>query len=425
MSAQYDVSLYFIIFFNIALACAAYIGTNLYAEHTRPTGRRYYRYIPFRINAAELACILAIALLLPLGQYELARTAKFTDREFLSGSIVTKEGPVVGKCNCRNVCREMGEDEDGDPECKRYEEVCDYPCYSWYLKTDYDKFFPGTGSWSFGPTYQPAGPSAPAEWNNAFVGQAACSVHTYSNTLRASENSTLKPAFSPIAESLAKDGLIPPRPVSLPFKGLYEGYRALWTGFKPPISVLGSSVKLEGNNYALTDISRYLMTSNQLLGPGVEGRVGKQGNLVIYLTDYPSPDWADAVYYKHDGGSKNDISVYVGLNSLGKVVWSTVKFGLEGQDMSEDVGVGSNERLRLLTNRYLKDKVVTDTKELVNSLTDLALDNFNRKPNKDFAYLIPSVRPSYGAIVANMLFTTLLIVVLSFVFYAKDPFTRD
>lgn len=426
--STYDGSFYLIIFLNIVLAVVVYLSISIVLEKLRSTSdfyRQKFRYYR-RINFYEFLCLLAACVLVPVVGYETAKGLKFYDKEFISGTIVSKEGPVISRCNCKDVCVSWETDENGKKKCTSTKEECDYPCYSWSLTADYHAVFSDIGLWSFGPYYQPFGANAPDEWERAVVGDAACSIHIYSNTLRASESSTLKPRYSPLSDPLSKQSLIPPRVVDIQFRDLYEGYRAVWTGASAPPLFLGKSSKHSGNSYLLVDVSEWLMLTNQILGPGIEGRIGKQGNLVFYLTDYESSEWADAVYYRHNGGSKNDIQVYIGFNPSGSVRWSEVRYGLEGQDMSEDVGIGSNERLRLYINRYLRElKPPFDMRKVVNDINELALDNFNRKPNKDFAFLVPTVRPSYGSLVLLTIVSVAITCLLSIFFYHRDPFRKD
>jgi hypothetical protein len=165
-----------------------------------------------------------------------------------------------------------------------------------------------------------------------------------------------------------------------------------------------------------------LLEANADIGPV------KQGNVQIIVSEHADPMYADAVLEAWNRGSKNDISIFIGIDPTTRNYrWVTVHYGLPGQNTSESERTGDNALLAVTLRGRILDEVENDNNWplLVSIVKEEVMEKFNRKPNKDFADLEPGIHPTAGQMTMLYIITLILSGITTVYFYTHDPFELD
>ena len=423
---------------------------TIYAQAKSPSHQRpmrtsqFYRYgysvrvrLPY-INLPEFIvqlfglAILVAALWGVLWLF--FRDVETFDHENLNGHIAQKLARVETSCtHCHREC--TAHDEDGN--CTSYRSWCDHSVdYDWVLLTDYAEYFPAEGT-IYIPRVDAQGVNEPPAWTAAYIGQPVTTLHSYRNLLRGGGDQSVF-GFNPsstLAKSVRALGQVPPRP-----QEVYQGW-----SYTPrlmivtdanlgtrPATVEWDTVgftngffgpQISGNILTQATYNTLLMQANAEAGPKVQANIQ-----IIVCVSVCADTWADGVMDAWRGGAKNDVDIFIWVDTAWKPTNVAVRYGLPGEDESEEVGQGSNSLLaQTLASRLMLEVAdIRNAAQVVGMAQEEVLAKFNRKPNKDFAHLEPGLHPSGGALIFMYVFGLLVgfgyIVMTSTYFMTEDPF---
>ncbi len=421
------------------IAFVAFLVSNARAGQTasprRSASGYYYSYrsITLRINPIELAAILGGLVGLVTVAWFLFRDLETLDQENLNGHIAQKLARVPVPCtHCHSEC--TARDKDGN--CTSTRHWCDHSeDYDWVLLTDYAEYFPAEGR-IYVPRVDSQGVIEPPDWTAAYVGQPVTTLHAYKNLLRGGGDQSVF-GFNPnstLAKEAKERGLVPPRPQSI-YQGWSYTPRFLVVENADP-GARPATVEWDVQHFAngffgpqvADNITTEATYNNLLMAANAEAGPKVQANLqIIVCVSVCADTWPDAVMDAWRGGAKNDVDLFIITDTAWKPTWASVRFGLPGEDESEEVGAGNNALLaqELASRIMLEVTDVRDAQKVVDLFLSEALAKFNRKPNKDFAHLEPGLHPTTGQVILINVIGLVWVVGASIKFQMDDPFDAD
>ena len=133
----------------------------------------------------------------------------------------------------------------------------------------------------------------------------------------------------------------------------------------------------------------------------------KQMNIIVVVTYFPE-SYYQAVYESWNGGKKNDILLFYGIDKDRNIKWFRANTFAEGQD--------NQSMLHKLKVSALDTKIGMD---LVQEQYRIIYKNFKRLPNETFSYMDNIFDPSVTALVLSMIFNFFISIGLAY-FFKKE-----
>ena len=300
---------------------------------------------PDAFTAREFVVLeLGMAFLLTAGFF-LAREAAMADTEVWSGRISKKASGTEHCCHCRNVCTSR----DAKGNCRATRQDCTHVRDYWW------RIYVNTGD-SIDVQRCSGSSSAPAAWENAYVGEPAAVEHSFRNYLKADPESVLR-------QSAAVAKSAPPYPRVF---GLYHIRRAANMGTK--MDAVEWSKQLDE---VLADLGhqRYV-------------------NINVIATRDPDPTYAEAVERDWLYGKLNDVTFVLGAPDGETVTWAAVVTLPTG-----------NESLRVAGRDALVGASLTDPKGTIEKMVTVVKAGWRWRGVEDLKYLAAAAQPPTWAIV--------------------------
>lgn len=335
-----------------------------------------------RFNWLEALVQAAVGVALMGGGYMAARYAKTVDTEVWNGKLVKTAGTQrcchSYSCNCSTTC---STDMEGHLSCS---EDCE-TCYEhegdlyWSASTT-------NGESIFHDGCNPPGTDPPAAWLAMEDGEPTAVERKYINYIKGAPGRFFR---RPWLLDRYK-GRLPPYPR---VHGLYKADRFI-------MSSIGEAMP------DLAGLNRELSRINGDLGKA------RQVNIIVVVTAEDS-SYAEALSEAWLGGKKNDLIVVVGVHGFPRIGWARVVSwtdarGIKGTIEDRVVGLGDFDGRRLLS--VVEHEVST---------------KFQRRPMRDFRYLIKEIEPPTWALWILVALGLLVSGGLQAWFWVRDPFGRD
>lgn len=344
---------------------------------------------PSKISILEVAAGAVAAILIAVVLVSVGKYTKMADVELWNGEITGKDYDISFysipyECNCTGT--------GTDRQCS----TCYNEGYNMYWTAD-------SNIGSFTIQYKDCDSTSkswcerrytdPKRWLEIKKGDPVTTQNTYVNYIKAAEYSL----FSRTTGDMSKAP-----DFEYPIK-VYDHYhvdRVLLDGVILP------------NNETLDQWNRNLEQILKTLGPQ------KQANMILVLTNAANPSYAELLLTKWEGGNKNDIIIVAGFPS-GEIV-----------DGPEWVKVHSWAKKDIF-NVTMRDNLL-DNPSLWSSANvffpnsqHIVMENFERRPMKEFEYLKNQIEPSTGMIVIMIIISIMAGVGLVFVFHQTDVFNPN
>lgn len=317
----------------------------------------------FTRDMLPLAAAFSAGGALVLGLIIMAFTSyTSSDTEVLTGYVTTKEinrfscatntsNPCQNDfpCHCRVISYECGTDKTPET-CSRTE--CDR-CYtySWEQNFYIDSSLQGERAYKIS-RIDPQGMQTPPRWAAVHHGDPVSITNTYDSYLLDAANSVF--AQDGAAEEKYK-AKIPTYPLRI-----YDYY-------KIDRLVTVGKVRVDDRKWN-EEISRALAQ----VGPR------KQANIVVVIAEGVGMDFANAVRRAWKGFKKNDIVIFVGVDTEGKLVWTRTMSWSKASIVNVTM---ENELLMKFEGKVLEPVSFMATAKAV------ALAHFERRSMEEFKYL--------------------------------------
>jgi len=340
-----------------------------------------------RITVKEFLLLEAIALVLCVGGWGIARYGAMQDTEHWNGRVSAKTHGSQKCCHCRMVCdryeeycsshRKDGSCSSHSRRCVSEHEVCDhFRDYWWSLELD-------MGDTLEVDRCEPHENDVPAIWTRAYVGEPATKEHSYTNYLRADPDSLMH-------RSIVKPEYVARIPNGIPpVTGMYHSAKVITEGCSLPA---GWDEQMRELN---ADIS----------GPF-------QVDVMLYVTNVQDPSYADSVEAKWLYGPKNALTIVAGTDGT-KFTWVRV------------VTLSRVEELKVLMRDKLTGMSVDDPTGGIKVIRQVVTGKFKRTPMKEWEYLASAASPSDGWLTFLYILMTVLTLVGLYVMHENDIFGEE
>ena len=223
----------------------------------------------------------------------------------------------------------------------------------------------------------------PTSYTNCTIGEPASIEHMYTNYIRAAQDSL----FNNLTASTTYEHQIPKYPRVYDF---YRYERVIQVNTTIP-STIHNAIN-DGLNNKL-----------KKLGPSL------QINIIVVITGINDPSFRHAVENKWLGGKKNDVVAFIGIDQQMNILWT------DAMTFAFNRG---NELFQVKLRDGLKDVGnLGKTNEIVNTITDIATNDFTRISMKEFEYLADDIDPPTWVIILSIILAIGGSIALSIVFH--------
>ena len=310
---------------------------------------------PRTLNWQEVGLNVVIAACGVIFLWEMGKIAQTKDIEIWNGEVLSKASQHVScshsySCNCHKTC-----DKDGN-NCT---ESCD-TCYEHSYDVDWN-VFTNIGNFTIDRVDR-QGVHEPPRWSQVQRGQPVSLEKYYDNYVQAVEHSlyTRKPGDFPGLPEVPK------------YPHVYDYHyidRVFAVGTPLPDKALW--------NADLADMLRDL-------GPR------KEANAIVLIVKTPDPAYRYKVESAWEGGNKNDVVVFIGVDDAHHILWADV--------MTWALNKG-NEMFQVELRDHLLNLKTLDRANVLREINNGISNSFNRPHMADFAYLKSAIKPPLWAVI--------------------------
>lgn len=297
-------------------------------------------YFHNTITPGEAAIQFCVSALLVFGVYQIGLKSRMADTQFLNGVVTSKSKDWTScehsyECNCTT-------DSKGNRSCSTcYEHSNDW---DWNVYTNANKM-------SFTvERIDSRGSYAPPRWTQVMVGEPVAMEGSFDNYVLAAPDS--------LFHSIPGVKKMPAYPQGYDYS---RADRLVLDGVTVPDAALWNA-----------QLSQMLST----VGPA------KQANVVVVVTDYPSPDYADALKTSWLGGKKNDVVVVVGAPQYPKIAWVDV------------FSWSKRELLNVSLRNDISELKTINRDAVIGTISKNVTAYFERRPMAEYEYLKDEITPT-------------------------------
>lgn len=323
-------------------------------------------FTPSTVTWKEVLVSLAATCVLIVIGWHVAKSNALESKEHWNGRISAKVHDSQGCCHCHQECRSR----DSDGHCTMWVTECAHSRdYYWDLQTNIGKTI----------TIESCEPNprrVPQVWEQAKVGEPVAVENIYTNYLLADKESLMTPAAESYLDNV------------LPFPEIHTFYKVDRVISDGPSIPSGWQDQLD--------------EMNADLGPRY------QIDLLVYLTEEDSPDFADAVKAKWLYGPKNAVTVILGVEG-DTIKWSRV------------VTLSQVEQLKIEIRDSLPGKQLADP-EILSFIRNEVKTQYHRTPMAEYDYLATAVQPTTRQLVVLFILDFLLTLAIAFLMHVYDFF---
>lgn len=336
-------------------------------------------------NWKELAVSVVVVSILVVATIQLGKYGQTQDTEVWNSKITAKKRvqdywEESYDCNCTTY-------SCGTSKSPRTCETCqtcyrDHYTVDWFAKSPIGKFrfkYLDSGYKSVYKTPDPA------RYTKCKVGEPASKEFTYTNYVQAVPNSLFHDD-STIAEQYA--GKIPGYP------RVYDYYRI------NRVLNVDSKISAEEVKTLNTNLNQELTS----LG------ATKQANIIVILTELDDPNYRYAVENKWQGGEKNDVVIFIGLDDH-KITWVDV--------MTWALNSG-NEMFHVTMRDGIIDMKDFDVATLTPFISKTITKLYDRPFMRDYEYLADEIDPPTWVIWLALFFAFGGSALLTFIFHKQE-----
>lgn len=336
-----------------------------------------------QICIKEMGVQLFATILVTVVIYQVGTYSQTSDHEIWNGKINKKERihddyEESYDCNCST-------DKDGNESCDTCYET--HYTVTWNLQSTIGTIQVDHKDSTWQSVYDTPNPTI---YDRAFVGESCSRTMRYTNYVQAVPRSLFH-KNEQLTQQFA--GKIPAYPK---VHGLYHFDRVINVGTKVKPDVIKKFDE---------DLDIILQT----LGPV------KQANIIIILTNIQDPMYRFAVENAWQGGEKNDIVIFLGLEDN--------NYGIAWVDIMTWALNKGNEMFHVTMRDGIKDDIgVLEIDKLVPYINQTVLKLYDRPQMADFEHLEKDIDPPGWTIIIAMIAQLLLSIGLTYYFYRNRTF---
>jgi hypothetical protein len=329
------------------------------------------------LNAKELAISLVVVSILVVATIELGKYGMTQDTEVWNGKVASKDR-VHGtyeesySCNCKT-------DSKGNSSCS----TCYRTHYTvdWIARTTVGKITFKSLDSTWRTVYNKPDP---ARYTQCKVGEPAAIEHRYTNYVQAVPNSL----FHDDSKELDYTDKIPAYP------RVYDFYR-----YNRVINVDSkiTAVEVKELDRNLDNVLKYLGAS-------------KQANIIVILTEIDDPTYRYAVENAWQGGEKNDVVIFIGLDGQ-KITWVDV--------MTWALNSG-NEMFHVTMRDNITAMKEFNVAGLTTVIPKVITELYDRPHMADYEYLADEIDPPTWVIWLALFFAFGGSAILTYVFHKHE-----
>jgi len=350
-------------------------------------GRAFFHGITWK----EFALHLAAQAMVAGGSAAIVYYQDTGDVEVLNGTVTGKKQERVScehsyrchpyKCNPHNCNRrKCGGTAKNPSYCyDRCYDTCYETCYDHPYDFDWD-VYTSLGQFEISRIDR-QGTITPPRWGATKVGEPVARTHSYENYVKASPDSVFR------------------------HQGLTEKYQDVLPAYPDQVYDYWHLKRLVQVGVALPDADEW---NRQL--EKINGEVGpkKQVNLIVVVSHKPR-DFFYALEEFWVGAKKNDAVLVLGLDQTNQIVWAEV--------MAWTVRKNFEVELEAAVQGLPLER-----EPILGLFRSHVIQNYQRKPMKDFEYLAASVVPTTTQWVVSVIIGLAISIGLMFVFHYHDVF---
>ena len=355
--------------FILAIPILLALFARIYLNSTITTGEMF----------AQLGITLCVTIVLWFaGSYVDVSDVEIRNGKIISKHVVKDQYTESYQCNCRQQC-------SGSGETRSCYQICS-TCYrehytkTWFAKSTVgDIRFDHVDSLSKNRAWSTPDPKS---YINCVPGEPASREFRFTNYVKA------------VPESLFNNKLENTEFQSLQYPSVHSFYKI--------------NRVIDVNNIAdpkqVQLLNKSLNESLKELGPN------KQVNIVVIVTDDPSPSYKFSVENDWLGGKKNDVIVFFGLSN-NEIMWV--------DSMTWALNKG-NENLHNRLNADLRSIKQFNANQIHKALVNNINLLYDRPQMSDFEYLKDDINPPVWLVVTAVLLNLIGGAILIYIFHKRD-----
>lgn len=324
------------------------------------------------VTKKEFVMISAIGVAAVFLAGAIAAWQSLSSEEHWNGRLTAKTDGSQHCCHCHEEC-DTCRDSNGNSHSCNCREVCAHSRDYWW------KLSVSTGDELTIEDCEPNSHAVPTVWTNARIGEPASVAHSYTNYLKADENSLLR--------HVANEEFLAAVPSFPTIRDFYKTNKVVSVGVAFP----------EQWESGLKEINADI------------GKT-KQVDVTVVFTKYAETEFADAVEAKWLYGPKNAVIIVAGVPDGQKIAWVRVVT----ISKVEDLKVGLRDKLTGLP--------LNDAERALGIIKNEVMTKFTRTPMDEFSYLSAGATPTTGWLILSYLFAIALSVGLGIWVHRVDVF---